>query len=480
MNNEKTFVIDVWFKKNDITIDFMTNTIEKVIKTKRLLYTWKNCFAINVKNVKIIDIIEYSIDFESNAKFIRNTLFKYISKKRKFANRIFSKFENVDIIIKRNNKWKIKFKFSFKKKSNFLRIIYNFIFLNRWTIKFVYFIYHLKKFLINLLKFKYRIFFNSNIAYEYWAISMKSNDENKTKFLISNEQWIYLKMKMNLKKIAHIYVQFNNIVFELFSFNDEKIIKIINLIKNHDKYIFSIFMNDHEMINNNFEFFFEFLHICYFSKYVFESIYLINAKTHVFSNNLKILNFQKNVSKLRLSIKHFDKIKNWFTSINKTKLNAFFWLIFFLRIFISNKTQHVMKMKKFYLMQIIDEFKFKLNYNEKIEKCDQNLIKSFRHSKFKKIIVKRKWIEKNIFDWNENQQIFFETMKRTINDNVMIETNFQLQYHLTIDANEKILKICLFQLHDIFANIEITSKFLINEKIIMFMSFRLQNVEIRY
>ena len=38
-----------------------------------------------------------------------------------------------------------------------------------------------------------------------------------------------------------------------------------------------------------------------------------------------------------------------------------------------------MKMKKFYLMQIIDEFKFKLNHDEKIEKCNQNLIKSFRY-----------------------------------------------------------------------------------------------------
>ena len=117
-------------------------------------------------------------------------------------------------------------------------------------------------------------------------------------------------MKINLKKIAYIYVQFNDIVFESFLFNNEKIIKMINLIKNYNEYVFSMFMNDHEIINNNFEFFFEFLHICYFSKCVFESIYLINAKTHVFSNNLKILNFQKNVSKLRLSIKHFDKIKN--------------------------------------------------------------------------------------------------------------------------------------------------------------------------
>ena len=325
MSNEKTFVIDVWFKKNDITIDFMTNTIEKVIKTKRLLYTWKNCFAINVKNVKIIDIIEYSIDFESNAKFIRNTLFKYISKKRKFANRIFSKFENVDIIIKRNNEWKIKFKFSLKKKkSNLLRMIHNFIFLNRWTVKFAYSTHHLKKVLINLLKFKYRVFFSSNVAYEYWAISMKSNNENKTEFLASNEQWVYLKMKMNLKKIAHIYVQFNDIVFESFSFNDEKTMKMISLIKNHDECVFSMFMNDHETVSNSFETFFEFLYICYFSKCVFESIYLIDAKTHVFSNNLKILNFQKNVSKLRSSIKHFDKIKNWFTSINKTKLDAFF------------------------------------------------------------------------------------------------------------------------------------------------------------
>ena len=62
----------------------------------------------------------------------------------------------------------------------------------------------------------------------------------------------------------------------------------------------------------------------------------------------------------------------------------------------------------------------------------------------------------------------------------MTKANSNLQFHLTTNANEIILRECLFQLYDIQSKIEIFSNFLSNKRIIMFLSFRLQNVEIKY
>lgn len=42
---------------------------------------------------------------------------------------------------------------------------------------------------------------------------MKKEDRNKTGFLGPNGQWVYNRMCMGLKGLAHTYAQFSDIVF---------------------------------------------------------------------------------------------------------------------------------------------------------------------------------------------------------------------------------------------------------------------------
>ena len=369
----------------------MIDTTKRLTFVKRLMYIWRNCFANNIKNVKTTNIIEHFIDFKSNVRLIRNNLFKYISTKRKFANWFFLELKDAKIIIKKNNSWKVKSKFSFKKKkSTLLRIMYNFISINKYIIKFVYFMHHFEKILVIFIQSKYKVFFFSNATNEYWTISMKTTNENKIDFLTFNEQWIYLRISQKLKKASHIYVQFSNIIFDSLFSNDENIIRMMNLIENHENHFFSVFVNNHDAFNVIYETLFTFLHTCYFSRCAFDSIYLFESKTHLFANNLKVLKFQEDASNFRSSIKHKNKIVQWSMFKNRAKLNVFLWLIFFLRIFISNKAKHVIIMKKIYLTQIIDEFKSKLNHDEKFEKCEQNFIKTIRARKLKKTNIRQK------------------------------------------------------------------------------------------
>ena len=139
-----------------------------------MTYIWKDCYAISVKNIKIINFIDHLINFKANVRFVRDTLFKYIQKKKKFANKIFSELENANIIIKRNNEWKARIKFSSKKKrSKLFKVIHNFIFVNRFIIKLTYFMHHLEKIIVILIKSEYFVYFCSNVANDYWTIPIK-------------------------------------------------------------------------------------------------------------------------------------------------------------------------------------------------------------------------------------------------------------------------------------------------------------------
>ncbi len=62
----------------------------------------------------------------------------------------------------------------------------------------------------------------------------------------------------------------------------------------------------------------------------------------------------------------------------------------------------------------------------------------------------------------------------------MTEANSAAQYHLVIDASKRDVSEVLFQLKEVFIETEATLKLLLNERIVMFLSFRLENAEIRY
>jgi hypothetical protein len=62
----------------------------------------------------------------------------------------------------------------------------------------------------------------------------------------------------------------------------------------------------------------------------------------------------------------------------------------------------------------------------------------------------------------------------------MIEANSIAQYHLVINASKRDVDEVLFQLKEILIETEAILKLLSNERIVMFLSFRLENAEIRY
>lgn len=244
---------------------------------------------------------------------------------------------------------------------------------------------------------------------------------------------------------------------------------------------FAIYMNNHAASVRIFDTMFEFLHRQYFSRVIFEPIYLFEHKTVIMSNNLELLEFQDTSEELRPSLKHREKIIDWSTLINRAKLNAFLWLTSFLRIFILDRVEHVLKLKKTYLVEVSVEPKQKKSHDDEIEECDENLFKKKPLvTRSKKLTIQRKWVKKATFDWNTTQQQSFKAIKQSIINNAMTEADSTAQYHLVIDASKKNVSEVFFQLKRVFKETEATLKFLLNERIVMFLSFKLENAEIRY
>ena len=472
-------MVDAWFTRSGITIEEKADTPDRVSKARRMLYTWKECFATSVRKIKPTDLIEHFIDLVPNAKPVRGTLPKYTVQEREFANRIFSELEDADIIVRRSSEWGARTKFPPKKKDlPLFRIVHNYIPVNKYTIKSAYPMHRLEEVMDILMKPRHNTYFTLDAANGYWAIFMKPEDCNKTGFLTPNGQWVYKRMGQGLKGAPHTYAQFSDLVFGPL-LKTALIPRMPSLIGNQGTSFFAVFMDDHSAAGDDFDSLFDFLHTKYFSRVVFGPVYLAGHKTFVFTDNLSMLGFEGNGEGIRPSVKYRTKILNWPIPRNRKELDGFIWLTPFILIFLPGRAGHVLRLKEAYLEQKPLEVKAKKPYNGKIEDCDLDPTKMTR-TRIKKPTIQKRWVEKETFEWTPKQQESFDAIKHAVSTNAMAGADPDLQYYLAVDASENNVGGVLFQLKGTLPGTEATSKFKKNKRIIMFMSFRMTDAESRY
>jgi hypothetical protein len=110
--------VDEWFNVSNIIIEFVTKTSKQKAKAKKLFYTWRDCFAIKMTNIKIINLMKHFIKLKSKFRSMKNKISKYTSKEREFANQIFFQMKKADIITRMNSDWDARIKFVSKKKDS--------------------------------------------------------------------------------------------------------------------------------------------------------------------------------------------------------------------------------------------------------------------------------------------------------------------------------------------------------------------------
>lgn len=92
-------VVNEKFENSGIIIDSIADKRKKQNLNKRLLYTWRECFAKMLRDVKPTDLIKHSIDLKPNVCPLYSKILYYIEKKRQFCNCIFLEIEKAGIII---------------------------------------------------------------------------------------------------------------------------------------------------------------------------------------------------------------------------------------------------------------------------------------------------------------------------------------------------------------------------------------------
>lgn len=87
---------------------------------------------------------------------------------------------------------------------------------------------------------------------------------------------------------------------------------------------------------------------------------------------------------------------------------------------------------------------------------------------------------REVFSWGPEQEKAFNAIKTAILNNAVAGANPDLQFHSVVDASVSAVGGVLFQMEGVEAGTEATPKFRENERINMFLSFRLSDAETRY
>lgn len=303
-------------------------------KAKRLFYTWKGCFAENVCDVKATDLIEHSIDLVPEARPVMGKVPKYTTAEHAFANEIFPQMKDAGIITRRSSPWGARTKFPPKKKgSSELRVVHNFIPVNRYTIKSQYPVHSLEETLNAAIRPGFGVYFMSDAANGYWAIPMKAEDCSKMGFITPNGQWVYLRLGQGLKGAAHTYSQFTDTVFGPLP-KVQDIPRMPTLIGVRQEDSFGVYMDDHIGAAKTFDAMYAFLRDSYFPRVAFGPVYLSGKKTKAFMDTLELLGFEGSHGGLRPSAKHLNNIEQMPVPTSREELDAFLWLTPFLRTLI--------------------------------------------------------------------------------------------------------------------------------------------------
>ena len=214
-------------------------------------------------------------------------------------------------------------------------------------------------------------------------------------------------------------------------------------------------MDDYIGAAISFEAIFDFLHEYYFPRASFGSVYLALHKTFIFTDRIDFIGFTRDKNGLRLSVKHRDRIRHWPTPTSRAEVEAFLWLTLFLRIFIPGQAQHTLIIKQSYLKEVNIELS----------------------GAGKKQSIHKKWVKKSEFTRGPDQQSSFECIKNAVLNNAMGGADPKVQYHLATDTSKWCLGGVLFQLVYAPPETKATHSYKENIRIIMFMSFGLEDAE---
>lgn len=412
----------------------------------RVLYTWKDCFARNLKTIKATDLVEHAIKLLPNARPYKAKIPLWTKAEHDYAKVLFPDMVGAGIIVMCNGPWGHRTRFIPKlHRCTELRTIHNFIPINKWTIASAFLTPRVEQIVDTLVKPRFRSFSGVDATLSYWAISLRKGDELKTGFICPEGQFAYKRMGMGLKNGCHPYARFWQIVFGHIPALVENGMEIVpamgSLVGEHGKWAFDGMVDDSFVSAEDFEEEIRVWHEVIFPRIAFGPIYLKGLKCAFSMSTLDMTGLEGSVNGLQPSVEKRNKIESWETPGCKADVEAFAYLTPFLQRFIPGRAEHVRVMKLAYTNEDGSEKEF---------------------------------------EWGASQDASVKWIKRSILENACCGSDKTLQYYLSSDASKTGTGGVLFQLPGVAPGTTAGNKHKDLMRLVMFMSFRLSLTESKY
>ena len=443
-----------WFATRKITMGERLTKEEKE-EAILLLYTWKDAFANELKDMPVTDLVEHQIPVWPGAQPRRAKDKVYTKEEQDWIELNIPKLERAGIIGRSESPWSHRTKFV-RKKDGGLRMVHVFCPINEATMVSSYPMKRIEPVINNLMQARFSIYFQADAANGFWAVRMNPAHAYRTAFATYNGQWQYLRMGQGLAGAPLTYARLKDIFSGAIPAPNPE-----PCLNRCSKGAFECFVDDDFGAHEDFRSLFNFLHSYYFPRLIWARITLKESKSGFFLEKIHPLGYASDGSGLRPSLDKVKAIRDYPRPTNLAEIEAFLYMTIFLRQFIPGRVEYARLMKKAIQYRV-----------ESADTMNRTLVSSGKRVRSKKSECGIKW--------RQEQETAFEAIKKAIIENVVYGGDETRQYHLMTDASTHAIGGVLFQLPNTPAGINISPTTRKDMKVVMFISKRLAPAETRY
>jgi hypothetical protein len=314
-------------------------TAEERSRALRLLYTWKDRFCSDVRELPATDLIEHRIP-TVKCRPVRMKPKLYTQKEVEWQKKHLPALLEAGIIDWVNSPWSAGCKFPVKKNGD-LRMVHVYCPINDATIKTNYPMKRTEPIINAMALSRFKCYWWADGANGYWAIPMYRPHAFKTAFSSVLGQFAYLRMGQGLTGAPHTYAQLKDLVMgPIPEPMGER-----PLSGETEEFAFMTFFDDDMGATTSFEAQLEFLHHHYFPRMHWARLVLNPAKSHFFMPRIEMLGLQADSEGVRPSHGKLEAFREYPSPSCEKELDQFEYMTTYLRKFIPGRADHFRKMR---------------------------------------------------------------------------------------------------------------------------------------
>lgn len=491
--------IQQWFESSGLTIgDHLTS--QETDKIQRLLYTWKELFITDPRDLPATDLVIHSIPTYAGAKPHRARDVPWTPEEEAWQAKNLPAMLG-SVIGLTQSPWLAKTTFVEKTGTvrdpvtgfrEVLRMVHTYCALNNATIKSNYPMKLMEPILNDLAKESRRYYFTADAANGYWAVPLLAAHAYKTAFSTVLGQCCYLRMGMGLSGAPHTYAMLKDITFgPIPQPNPEP--SVFEVVKSCPSLAFRYFFDDDYGASDDFDSLYEFLQEWYFPRMSWAKLTLKPSKTEFMMPKMAPLGLSVGthrradgtlITGIKASMKKLTQIQNYPVPTSYEEVEKFLYLTIYLKMFIPGRAEHARVLKESCTVSWteveetkVEGKKKKLGQKKKGGTGDPNKEGTGRESKR---MVKKKI--RGAFCWGTRQEQSFKAIKEAVEWNICVGNDFRRRHYLAVDTSAHGFGAVFFQLTDDAERILAKRKTFPRgqERVVHFISQKFSETEQRY